>query len=90
MPLLSGRSPARAAALWAFVFHTAALGWLWWRWGEGVRGGLAFWMDLPLSFAWAGARGGGFLLASLVVGGLWWALVAAGLALAVGRLVRGR
>jgi hypothetical protein len=47
-------------------------------------------MDLPLSFAWAGARGGGFLVASLVVGGLWWALVAAGLALAVGRLVRGR
>ena len=90
MPLLSGRTPAKAAALWAFLFHTGAALWLWVRWGEGVRGGLLFWMDLPLSFAWAGAAGRSFLAASLLLGGAWWALLAAGLALAVGRISRGR
>ena len=90
MPLLSGRTPARAAALWAFLFHTGAVLWLWARSGAGVRSGLLFWMDLPLSFAWAGAGGRSFLAASLLLGGAWWALLAAGLAAAVGRVTRGR
>jgi hypothetical protein len=90
VPLLSGRTPARAAALWAFLFHTAGALWLWLRWGEGVRGGVLFWMDFPLSLAWAGVAGTGFLLASLVLGGAFWAAAAALLTLAVGRIVRGR
>jgi hypothetical protein len=84
VPLLSGRTPARAAALWAFVLHVFAALWVWWRWGSGVRGGLLFWMDFPLSLAYAGARGAVVLLASLALGGAWWALLAAGLARLVG------
>jgi len=90
MPLLSGRTPARSAAFWAFLLHSAAALWLWFSWGRGSRGGGLFWMDLPLSLAWAGAQGGAFLAASLVAGGLWWALLAAALTAAIGRIVRGR
>ena len=90
MPLLSGRTPARAAALWAFLFHSVAALWLWRSWGEGVRGSVLFWMDLPLSLAWAGAAGARFLVASLLFGGAWWALLAGALTTAVGRIVRGR
>jgi hypothetical protein len=85
MPLLSGRTPARAAALWVFVLHTAAALWVWSRWSSGVRGGVLFWMDLPVSFLYAAARGGLFLAASLILGGLWWSALAAGLTRLVGR-----
>lgn len=90
MPLVSGRTPAREAALWAFGLHALASSWVWLRWGSGVRGGLLFWMDFPLSLAFAGLQGKPFLAASVVLGGAWWALVAAGLTLAVGRVARGR
>lgn len=90
MPLLSGSSPARSAARWAFVLHTLAALWLWLRWGQGVRGGVLFWMDLPLSFVWAGATGGRLLATTLLLGGAWWALLAAGLTTAIGRITRGR
>jgi len=90
MPLVSGRSPAREAALWAFGLHAVFATWIWLRWGGGVRGGLLFWMDFPLSLAYAGLQGRLFLAASLALGGAWWAAVAAGLTLAVGRVARGR
>ena len=90
MPLVSGRTPARSAALWALLLHTVAALWLWFRWGQGVKGGVLFWMDLPLSLAWAGASGARFLATSLAVGGAWWALLGAGLALAIGRIARRR
>lgn len=88
MPLLSGRTPARSAAFWGFLLHTGAALWLWRTWGAAARGGGLFWMDFPLSLIWAGVPGRGFLLASLFGGGLWWAALAAGLALAVGRIAR--
>ena len=87
MPLLSGRSPAAAAALWAFLLHTAGALWIWWRWSTGLRGGVLFWMDFPVALAYAGLRGPAFLAASLLAGGAWWAAVAAGLARLVGRSV---
>ena len=90
MPLVSGRSPAREVALWAFGLHALAILWVWWRWGSGVRGGVLFWMDLPLSLLYAGLAGKLFLLASIVAGGLWWAVLAAGFTLLVGRSVRDR
>ncbi len=90
MPLLSGRTPARSAALWALLFHSVAALWLWRSWGEGVRGSVLFWMDLPLSLAWAGFSGARFLFASLLLGGAWWALLAGALTTALGRIVRGR
>jgi hypothetical protein len=82
-------APARAAALAAFLLHALAALWVWGRWGAGARGGLLFWMDFPMALLWAGAPGRSFLAASIVVGGAWWAAVAALLALAVGRLARG-
>jgi len=90
MPLVSGRTPAREAALWAFGLHALCAVWVWLRWGSGVRGGLLFWMDFPLSLLFAGLQGKLFLVASVVLGGAWWAFVAAGLTLAVGRVARGR
>ena len=88
MPLLSGRTPARAAALWAFLLHTAAALWIWWRWDPALRSGVLFWMDFPLSLAYAGATGRAFLAASLLAGGALWAALGAGLARLVGRLAR--
>jgi len=85
VPLVSGRSPAREAALWAFGLHAFATLWIWWRWSRGFSAGVAFWMDFPLSLVYAGARGGWFLLAGLALGGAWWALLAAGLTRLVGR-----
>ena len=90
MPLVSGRTPAREAALWAFGLHALCALWIWLRWGSGVRGGLLFWMDFPVSLAFAGWTGSPFLLASVVAGGAWWALVAGGLTHLVGRIARGR
>lgn len=90
MPLVSGRTPAREAALWAFGLHALFAFWIWLRWGSGVRGGLLFWMDFPLSLVYAGLPGKLFLAASIGLGGAWWALVAAGLTVAVGRVARGR
>lgn len=90
MPLVSGRSPAREVALWAFGLHALAASWVWWRWGGGVRGGLLFWMDLPLSLAYGGLSGRLFLAVSVAVGGLWWALLAAGFTHLVGRSARDR
>lgn len=89
MPLLSGRTPARAVALWAFVFHALAALWIWWRWGAGVRGGVLFWMDFPLSLAYAGAAGRALLASSLILGGALWAAIGGALAWLVGRLARG-
>jgi len=85
MPLLSGRTPAREVALWAFGLHALATVWIWARWASGLRGGVLFWMDFPVSLLYAGVRGRLFLLISLVAGGAWWALVAAGLTRLVGR-----
>jgi hypothetical protein len=90
MPLFSGRTPARAAALWVFLFHTAAALWLFFSRGAGVRGGVLFWMDFPLSVAWAGAGETSFLAASLLLGGAFWALLAAGLTALVGTIARRR
>jgi hypothetical protein len=85
VPLLSGRTAAGAAAFWAFLLHAAGALWIWWRWSSGLRGGVLFWMDFPLSLAYAGLRDRAFLAASLLLGGAWWALVAFGLARLVGR-----
>lgn len=90
MPLVSGRSPAREAALWAFGLHTAAVLWVWGRYGTGARGSVLFWMDLPVSLAYAGLAGRPFAAASVLAGGLWWALLAAGLTRLVGSSARPR
>lgn len=90
MPLLSGRTPAVATALWAFALHALAVGWVRWKWGPGLRGGVLAWMDFPVSLAYGHLSGGAFLTASILAGGALWAALAAALALLVGRLARGR
>jgi hypothetical protein len=90
VPLLSGRTPARAAALWAFLFHSAAVVWLHFGWRRGLGGGVLLWMDFPLSLAYGHLTGGAFLAAALAAGGALWAAVAAGLALLFGRAARRR
>jgi hypothetical protein len=90
MPLLSGRSPARATALWAFVLHAAAVAWVRARWGPALAGGVLVWMDFPVSLVYGWLSGQLFLAASVVAGGALWAAVAAGLATLVGRVTRGR
>ncbi|KAB2962397.1 MAG: hypothetical protein F9K16_09190 [Thermoanaerobaculia bacterium] len=88
MPLLSGRTPARAAALWAFLLHTAAVLWIHFRWQPGLGDGVLAWMDFPLSLLWGHLSGGPFLAFSLLAGGALWAVLAAGLTRLVGRLAR--
>lgn len=90
MPLLSGRSPARATALWAFLLHAAAVAWVARAWGPALRGGVLVWMDFPVSLLYGRLSEGLFLAASVVAGGALWAAVAAGLATIVGRVTRGR
>lgn len=90
MPLLSGRTPARAAALWAFLFHTAAVLWLAFGWRRGVGGGVLLWMDFPVSLLYGHLSGAAFLAGALLAGGALWAAIAAGLARLFGRAARRR
>lgn len=79
----------RRAALGAAILHTLAVLWFWATWEVGLRSGWLVWMDLPVSLLYVGARGKALLLASLVLGGLWWAtlgaLLSAAVAVVVGR-----
>jgi hypothetical protein len=79
-----------AAALAAAFFHTLAVAWIWNAWAVGLRSGWLVWMDLPVSLLYLEAQGRALLAASLLVGGLWWALAGALLSAAVGFLVSRR
>jgi hypothetical protein len=85
VPLLSGRTPAGAAAFWAFLLHAAGVLWIWWRWSAGLRGGVLLWMDFPASLLFAGLGGTAYLGASLLAGGAWWSLLAWLLTRLIGR-----
>lgn len=86
---MPGRSTKRIL-LWSafagFLLHTAAALLVWMRWGQGARGLYLVWMDLPLSFAWAGEYDKALLAWSLTVGGAWWAVLTALLTFLVGRV----
>lgn len=88
---MRGRTTQRIllwSALAGFLLHTAAALLVWMRWGQGARGLYLVWMDLPLSFAWAGEYGRALLAWSLTVGGAWWAALTALLAYVFGRIGR--
>lgn|GEM_PF-1192235 len=90
-PRRRGPLPAvRNAMVLAFLLHTGAVLWVWARWEAGVRGGWVVWMDLPVSLAFYRVQGGLFLVASLVLGGLWWAALGGALSWLVGLGARRR
>jgi len=80
----------RIALVVGFLLHTVMALWTWHTWGTFTRGGLIVWMDFPLSLAYVQLRGNTMLVASLLLGGLQWAAIAALLTLGVGRTLRGR
>jgi hypothetical protein len=80
--------PVAVASAGSFLLHTAAVLWLWYSWRSFGRGGVLAWMDFPSSLAYLRPRGGAKLAWSLLLGGLQWALLGAGLSLLVGRSAR--
>ncbi len=80
--------PVRRAALAALALHTLAVLWIWRGHSPGARALILFWADFPVSLAYAGVQGRGFLAASLLAGGALWSTVAALLAHLLGRLAR--
>ncbi len=89
-------APSRPPASRAFwrglvaggLLHTAAVGWVAWRWSPQLRGTVLTLIDLPLSLFFAGAVGGSEIVGSLLFGGIQWALIAGLLGLGVERLTR--
>jgi hypothetical protein len=86
------RDSARRAAFFAlaasFLLHAVAVLWVWHSWGPFGRGGVLAWVDFPISLAYLKLRGGAKLAWSLVVGGLQWGLIGAGLSLLFGTAAR--
>jgi hypothetical protein len=85
---LPGRRAAAAAALAAVALHTVTVLWVWRSWGAFGRANLIAWMDFPASLLfldWSERR---LLTASLLLGGLQWALIGILLAFLIGRTLR--
>jgi hypothetical protein len=86
-----GRGSAWRAAAFAaagsLVLHGAAVLWVWHSGGFG-RVGVIAWIDFPSSLAYLRPRGGIKLAWSLLLGGLQWAALGAGLSLLFGRAAR--
>lgn len=78
------RSVIRAAVA-ALLLHALAAAWAWNRWGRLGRGTVITWMDFPSSLLFLDRTGDTFLVASLLLGGLQWALIAALLTWSLGR-----
>jgi hypothetical protein len=80
----------RAAAFTAagsLLLHGAAVLWVWQSGGFG-RGGVLAWIDFPSSLAYLRPRGSAKLPWSLLLGGLQWGVLGAGLSLLLGRAAR--
>lgn len=85
------RPPLLAASFAAgFFLHAVAVLILWRGWEPGLRGLWLTWVDLPLSWLWAGAPDRAILAWSLTLGGLYWGMLAAVLTWLVGRSTLGR
>jgi hypothetical protein len=83
-----GARTVRRIVIAALLIHTLAVLWIWSGWSPGFRTGVLVWMDFPASLLFLGAGGRRFLAWSLILGGVQWALIAALVAAAVGRLTR--
>ena len=79
----------RRGALAGFTLHTVSLLWLWFQWDTALRRTLLVWLDIPVSLIYLGLGGAKSLLATaLVLGGLLWAAIGAGLVALIGRASR--
>ena len=82
------RRAVRHAAVLVFCLHLVIALLAWSSWGRFGRGNILVWMDFPVSLAFLRLTGGGFLAASLVLGGLQWAAAGSLLTYVLGRSVR--
>jgi hypothetical protein len=85
-----GRRAAAAAALAAAALHTATALWVWRSWGYFGRANVLVWMDFPASLLFLDWVDRKFLAASLLLGGLQWALIGLLVAVLIGRSSRRR
>jgi len=83
----SGRA-ASYAFLAGFLLHTVIAFLVWRTWSDMFRATVLTWVDFPVSLAYLHLDDTPFLTASLLAGGLQWAVIAALLTLFVGRVVR--
>lgn len=83
----SQRATVRAAAI-GFLLHALTAAWAWRSWGYFGRGSVIAWIDFPVSLAYMHRGEAAVLAASLVLGGLQWAAIAALLSLWVGSALR--
>jgi hypothetical protein len=84
------RNAIRHAAFAGFAIHTLAALWVWQTWPALEGSTLLFYMSLPASLGYAGARGPTLLGLSLVFGGLEWALLGGLVAWWIGRSLHRR
>jgi len=82
------RRALRHAAIAVFCLHVVIALFAWRSWGRFGRGNILVWMDFPASLAFLQMTGGKLLAASLLLGGLQWAVVGALLTYVLGRTVR--
>ncbi len=87
MPL---RLATRRGLVAGFLLHSLAAAWVFQHWGPGLRGGVLAWMDFPVSLVYWSLHGTALLLASLLLGGAWWSLLAALLSRGLGAVVAPR
>lgn len=90
MPFSRGRRAVTIAALAAFVLHSVTVIQVYRTWGFFGRGNVIAWLDFPVSLLYLQLLDRPLLTASLLAGGLQWALIAALLAFSLGRAVRRR
>jgi len=83
----SGRA-ASYAFLAGYLLHTVIAFLVWQTWGDMGRGIVLSWIDFPIALAYVHLDDTPFLTASLLAGGLQWAVIAALLTLFLGRTVR--
>ena len=78
----------RRGALAGLALHTLSLLWLWFQWDTALRRTVLVWLDIPVSLLYLGLGAKSLLATALIVGGLQWAAIGAGLVALVGRASR--
>jgi hypothetical protein len=81
------RATVRAAVI-GFLLHALTAAWAWRSWGTFGRGTLIAWIDFPVSLAYMHREDAALIAASLALGGLQWAAIAALLTLWLGSALR--